>query len=163
MLRFGRRALPDAVAAVALEPGERRQAWAETVDGGAVVATDLGLRLPSGERWDWCDVERVTWKRPTLLVLGIAEVGGTGERRQLELRDGGDLPEVVRSAVTASIGWSAHYRLRPTGGVRVVGRRRPGRELLDWQLVYDAGTDVDDPAIRLQAEQLRDDARRAIG
>ena len=34
------------------------------------------------------------------------------------------------------------------GGVRVVGRRNPDREVFDWQLVFDQGTDVDDPRVR---------------
>lgn len=168
MPRFGRRPLPDEVKALALDPGERRLSWASRSGSGVVVATDLGLWLTSdeggsAERTDWADIERVSWKRPLLMVFGIADVEGTGMRTEIDLLESGDLPEVVRSSVTASIGWSAHYRLRPTGGVRVVGRRRPGREVLDWQLVYDAGTEVDDPAVLAQAEQLRLDARRTIG
>lgn len=168
MPRFGRRPLPDEVRALTLDPGERRLGWAAQSGSGVVVATDLGLWLSAkgpapAVRTDWADIERVSWKRPLLTVLGIAAIEGTGTRTELEVPDSGDLPDVVRSAVTASIGWSAHYRLRPAGGVRVVGRRRPGREVLDWQLVYDAGTDVDDPDVRAQAEQLRLDARRTIG
>jgi hypothetical protein len=168
MLRFGRRRVPEAVHEVSLEPGERRLAWALRADGGVLVATDLGLWLPPSAggpvvRLDWADVERVSWKRPVLTVLGIAAITGTGERRTVELQEGGDLPEVVRGLVTASIGWSAHYRLQPRGGVRVVGRRRPGREVLDWQLVYDADTDPGAPGVAEQAEQLRADARRTIG
>ena len=48
-------------------------------------------------------------------------------------------------------------------GVRVVGRRRPGQDLLDWQLVYDAGTDLDDPLVRVQADELLLTARRTVG
>jgi hypothetical protein len=65
--------------------------------------------------------------------------------------------------VSGSVGWSSHYRLRPRGGVRVVGRRRPGQDLLDWQLVYDAGTDLDDPLVRAQADELLLSARRTVG
>ena len=168
MPRFGRRPLPDEVKALALDPGERRLSWASRSGSGVVVATDLGLWLTSGDggpvvRTNWADIERVSWNRPLLMVFGIAAVERTGKRTEIDLVDGGDLPEVVRSSVTASIGWSAHYRLRPAGGVRVVGRRRPGREVLDWQLVYDVDTDLDDPDVCAQAEQLRHDARRTIG
>lgn len=164
---------PKSVAAVALEPGERRLAWAVTAGGAAVLATDVGLRLPGADRLAWPDIERVSWDRPTLVVLGIAPVEGTGERRQVELVGDCDLPAVVRSQVMASIGWSMHYRLRPTlaspggpeaaGGVRIVGRRRPGREVLDWQVVYDRDTAAPDPQQRAQAEALLLDARRTIG
>lgn len=160
---FGRRRVPEAVAAVSLDAGERRTAWGLTTSGEAVVATDLGLRLPGAPRLDWHDVEKAVWSRPVLSVVRVAETAGTGERRSVQLEQEGDLPDTVRSAVTGSVGWSSHYRLHPRGGVRVVGRRRPGQDLLDWQLVYDVGTDPHDPLVRVQAEDLLLTARRTVG
>ena len=160
---FGRRRVPEVVSAVRLEPGERRSAWGLTPEGEPVLATDLGLRLPGAPRLDWHDVEKATWARPLLTVVRVAEIAGAGERRSVRLEQEGTLPDAVRSAVTGSVGWSSHYRLRPSGGVRVVGRRRPGQDLLDWQLVYDAGTDPEDPLVRTQAEELLLTARRTVG
>ena len=160
---FGRRRVPEVVSAVQLEAGERRSAWGLDARGEAVVATDLGLRLPGAPRIDWHDVEKATWARPVLTVVRVAVIAGAGERRTVELEDEGTLPDAVRSAVTGSVGWSSHYRLRPRGGVRVVGRRRPGQDLLDWQLVYDPGTDLDDPLVRAQADELLLNARRTVG
>ena len=162
---FRRRALPDAVRAVPLAAGERRLGWALTTGGDAVLATSAGLRLPGRPPLPWADVERATWRRPVLTVTRVAPVDGTGQRWQLELAgdDEGDLPDVVRTQVTASVAWSNHVRLTPAGGVRLVGRRRPGQESLDWQLVFDAGTDPDDPQLRAQADALVEDARRTIG
>ena len=160
---FGRRQVPTAVKAVRLETGERRTSWALTPAGEPLLATSTGLRLPDGTRLDWPDVEKATWKRPVLVVVELAEVSGTGRRWRLELSDEGDLPAAVRSAVTASVAWQNHVKLAPTGGVRVVGRRRPGQELLDWQVVYDQGTDADDPLIRAQTQEILIDARRTIG
>jgi hypothetical protein len=157
------RPVPDAVRAVGLDPGERRLAWGTTTDGKPVVATDLGLRLPGVPRLDWGDVERATWRRPTLAVVRVSAVDGAGPRWELELADERGLADVVRAKVTASVAWSDHVRLAPAGGVRLVGRRRPGRELLDWQLVFDAGTDPDDPQLRAQAEAVLQDVRRRIG
>lgn len=162
MRLFGRR-VPPVVGAVALEPGERRTAWGLTPSGEPVVATDLGLRLPGAPRLDWPDIEKASWSRPLLTVLRVATVAGSGERRVVQLEQEGSLPDAVRSGVTDSVGWSSHYRLTPAGGVRVVGRRRAGRELLDWQLVYDPGTDVADPAVQSQAADLLLSARRTIG
>lgn len=162
MRLFGRR-VPEAVAAVPLEPGERRTAWGLTPGGEAVVATDLGLRLPGSPRLDWPDVERASWQRPRLTVVRVASVAGAGERRSVQLEQEGDLPDAVRGAVTDSVAWSQHYRLSPAGGVRVVGRRRPAQELLDWQLVYDPGTDVSDPVVQEQADELLLSARRTVG
>lgn len=163
MRLFGRRRVPEVVSGVRLEPGERRSAWGLTVSGEPVVATDRGLRLPGAPRLDWHDVEKATWSRPVLTVVRVAEIAGAGERRTVQLEQEGMLPDAVRSAVTGSVGWSTHYRLRPRGGVRVVGRRRPGQDLLDWQLVYDAGTDPADPLVRVQAEELLLNARRTVG
>ena len=162
MRLFGRR-VPPAVAAVALDPGERRLAWGLTPGGEPVIATTVGLRLPGVDRLDWPDIERASWSRPVLTVLRVATVEGTGERRSVQLEQEGELPDAVRTSVTGSVGWSSHYRLRPSGGVRVVGRRRPGQDLLEWQLVYDAGTRYDDPAVVAQAEELLTGARRTIG
>ena len=93
----------------------------------------------------------------------VAGVAGAGERRTVQLGQEGTLPDAVRSSVTGSVGWSSHYRLVPAGGVRVVGRRRPGQELLEWQLVYDPGTDLSDPAVQTQAADLLLSARRTVG
>lgn len=163
MRLFSRRRVPDVVRAVALDPGERRVAWALTEGDEPVVATDLGLHVPGQPRLDWPDVERALWRRPVLTVLEMHEQQGAGRRIELILADDGDLPDVVRTRVTLSVAWSSHGRLHPAGGVRVVGRRRPGRTDLQWQLTYDEGTDLADPTVRLQAERLLEAARRAIG
>ena len=39
----------------------------------------------------------------------------------------------------------------------------PGQEPLEWQLVFDQGTDPSDPLVRAQAEGALASARRAIG
>jgi len=148
---------------LALPPGERRLAWAVTEQGDPVVATDGALLLPGADRLPWEQVERVGWQRPRMTVLEVAELEGSGTRHVLELADAGDLPEIVWSRVTASVAWSTHSRLAPAGGVRVVGRRVEGEETLRWQLVYDRGTQLQDPLVRAQAEQLLDGARRTIG
>lgn len=160
---FGRRRTPEVVRALVLEPGERRLAWGLTVAGEAVVATDAGLYLPHVPRLAWHEVEKATWKRPLLELLRVGTISGTGARWQVPLADEGMLPDVVRSQVTASVAWSTHVGLAPTGGVRIVGRRRAGQDALDWQLVYDRGTDPDDPAVCAQAEALLLDARRTLG
>lgn len=139
-------------------------AWALTRDDQPVVASRQGLVLPGRTRVDWADVERVSWQRPTMTVVESALVAGTGRTTVLQLQDDdGGLPDVVRSGVTSSVAWSTHVRLGLAGGVRVVGRRRPDHEDLDWQLVFDPGTDVDDPAVRAQAEQVVLRARRTVG
>lgn len=160
-----RRVVPDAVRSLPLDPGERRVAWALTDEGAPVLATDRGLRLPGRDLLVWEQVERASFARPVLTVTELAEVEGSGPRHEvrLDLDSGTDLPEVVRTRVAASVAWSSHLRLVPAGGVRIVGRRRPGLEVLDWQLVFDRDTDPLDPSLRAQAEQHLAAARRTVG
>jgi len=153
------------VKAVELYRGERRVAWALTPDGQPVIATTTGLRLPDGTVLGWDGIERALWDKPVLRLVELTESAGSGRRHEvpLDLEHDTELPETVRARVSASVAWSSHVKLQPAGGVRVVGRRRPGMEVLDWQLVFDTGTDPDDPALRAQAEQHLLAARRTIG
>lgn len=164
-----RRPVPDVVRRVPLGPGDRRVAWALTTDGQPVVASEQGLQLPGVDRLarhrlEWADVERAVWRRPVLTVTEVAAVVGTGPVHRVTLGEqDGDVPAAVQAKVTTSVAWSTHVRLQPAGGVRVVGRRRPGRDLLEWQLVFDADTDPADPRLRAQAEHVLAGARRTVG
>jgi hypothetical protein len=155
----------DAVKAVALGPGERRVAWATTPDGQPVVASTRALYLPGGTTLRWDEIERAHWEKPVLWAIELTEREGSGRRHEvvLDLAGDTDLPQEVRTRVSASFAWSSHVKLQPAGGVRIVGRRRDGMEVLDWQLVFDRDTDAADPALRAQAEQALAAARRTIG
>lgn len=146
--------------------GDRLAGWALTEDGLPVVATARGLVLPGRELLAWHAIEKVSWVPPALSVRALADgpavVAGTGPAYDVVLADPGGLPDVVRTCVTGSVAWSSHSALTG-GGVRVVGRRNPDREVFDWQLVFDQGTDLDDPRVRAQAEQVLEAARRTIG
>lgn len=150
-----------------MPPGDRLAGWALTAEGLPVVATAQGLVLPGRDRIAWHAVEKASWDRPRLTVRVLAEGqavrSGAGPSYDVVLEDPRDLPEVVRTRVTGSVAWSSHARLQPSGGVRVVGRRHPDREVFDWQLVFDADTDPDDPSIRAQAQDVLEAARRTIG
>ena len=164
-----RQSVPAAVRAAPLLPGDRRVAWSMTVDGHPVVASVRGLTLPGCALLEWCLIEKATWQRPELLVQalapddGVARVEGTGPTHRMILDDGGHLSAVIRTKVTDSVGWSRHLQLPGDGGARVVGRRRQGWQVLDWQLVYDEGTDHTDPRVRFAAEQAMAAARRTVG
>lgn len=157
--------MPDVVKAVPLPAGERRVAWALTPDGQPVLATDAGLHLPDGTFLGWDGIERAFWDKPLLRLIELTDREGSGQRYEIELdlEHDTDLPEAVRARVSASVAWSSHVKLQPAGGVRVVGRRRPGLEVLDWQLVFDRDTDPHDPALLAQAEEHLLAARRTIG
>lgn len=159
--------MPDVVRAAGVPEGDRRVAWALTPGGEAVVVTERGVLLPGRELLVWSAVERAVWKRPVLTLLqlepGAAPISGAGRQVVVELvDDDGGVPDAVQAGVTGSVAWTTHLRL-PAGGVRVVGRRRPGEDVLDWQTVYDPGTDVHDPEVRRQGEALVARSRRTIG
>lgn len=167
-VRLPGRRPPDAVRSVAVPDGDRRLGWALTTAGDPVVATVRGLILPGRALVAWADLERASWLRPLLTVVELAPgdpaVSGTGRRTVLQIaEDEADLPDIVRTAVTSSVAWTTHVRLQPAGGARIVARRRPGQDQLDWQVVYDPGTDLADPAVRIQAEAVRDRSRRSLG
>ena len=155
--------VPQVVRDVALDPGERRLAWGVTDDGAAVLATTTGLRLPGGEALVWGEVERAVWQRPVLEVVQVSELEGSGPRTRVVLAQEHDLADAVRSSVTGSVAWSAVVKLGGGAAVRVVGRRRPGRDDLQWQLVFQPGTDPQDPDVRARAEAALLDARRTLG
>lgn len=155
-----RRPVPEAV--TALRTQERREAWGLTLDGTALVATASALHA-GGSVLPWTQVEKVSWVPPRLVLTEVSEIEGSGAVRTFELAQDAHLAEVVRARVTSSIGWSDRRALVPAGAVRLVGRRSPDRDALDWQLVFEAGTDPHDPLLRVQAEQHVEGLRRTIG
>jgi hypothetical protein len=186
MALFGRRRrLPDRFRPP-LERDERVLAWAETGDGGALVATNRGLwplegpgaagadpaRQPSDStdppaRLGWHEIHKATWTGEKLAVTAAKVVDhGTGfdvvedlPTVGFPLPVPGDLPGEVRARVTRSVGPSTHHPLPGGGGVRVVARRVPGVDGLCWTVRYDPGVDHDDPATREITEQLVAQAR----
>lgn len=160
-----RQGIPEVVRAVALPAGERRVAWALTPAGEPVVAGTHSLHLPTGPVLGWAQIERASWLRPRLTVVELTERVGSGRVHEvtLDLERETTLPETVRARVSASVAWTAHLRLQPTGGVRVVAHRGPGGDQLDWQLVFDRDTDPADPELRAQALAHLEAARRTVG
>jgi len=161
---------PPAEAVRPLDRYERVVSWALADSGAAVLATQLGLWLPGADgprRIPWQLVDKAVWRDGTLTVVAAEDTGDGVLAEQpptsVRLAEPRDLPPTVRARVERSIGYSRHHRLEPAGGVRVVGRRVPGRDGLSWQLVFDPGTDEDDPLLRIQAERLVAQARAETG
>src|SRR5436190_19703421 len=164
--RLLRRDQPPDEALRPLDRDERVVSWATLDDGSVVLATQRGLWLPApggAERVLWHLVDRAVWREGTLTLVTAVDPGdGVLEEqpaRAVRLSTPRDLPPTVRARVQGTIGYSRHHKLQPAGGVHVVGRRVPGRDGLTWQLVFDAGTDRDDPLLRVQAGRLVDEAK----
>jgi hypothetical protein len=141
---------------------DRRLAWGLTEDGVALVASPTCLHV-GPEQLPWTSVERVGWAEPTLRVVEIAEVEGTGRVHLWDLAEDHGLSTTIRERVTASIAWSDVRKLAPAGSVRLVGRRVPGQELLTWQTVWLAGTDPRDPLLRAQVDAAVIALQRSVG
>jgi hypothetical protein len=155
-----RRQVPDAVRALA--PGERRLAWAVAEGGTPLVATPTALHL-GDVTLPWTQVARVGWEPPVLTVREVAEVEDAGPVHELVLTEDAGLAQVVRAQVTSSVAWSDVRRLKPTGKVRIVARRVPGRDALLWQTVWLETADAADPQLRAQAEELVAALRGTLG
>jgi hypothetical protein len=138
-----RRDRPPASALEVLERGERVTAWGRSASDEVLVATPLGLWVPDSGRLGWHEIHKARWDSGVLtLVLGVESEPGVREDappRRYVLAEPGNLPAEVRTRVTRSVAFTSHHALE-SGGVRIVARRVPGRDGLDWVVRYDPGT-----------------------
>lgn len=160
---------PPAEAVARLDRDERVMSWA-AAPGGAAVATPLGLWLPGHpDRLPWHLIDKATWQAGILTLIPAVDAGDgvlvEQPPRAVRLDTPRDLPATVRVRVQKAIAFTRHHPLPDAGrrGVRVVGRRVPGRDGVSWQLVFDAGVDRDDPAVRAAATAFVEQARAELG
>jgi len=152
-----------------LDRDERILAWAEAPEG-LLVATNLGLWLPVGERLGWARIHKAAWSGSDMIITPAEvvttidgyEVVADQAPRRYTLADPGNVPHQVRTRVTRSVAYTAHHSLPTDGGVRVAARRVPGADGLTWTVRYDAGTDPDDPVVREATAELVTEARGAV-
>ncbi|MDT0203308.1 hypothetical protein [Nocardioides sp. AE5] len=161
--------LPAAARAVALPPGEKALAGAVTEDGQAVIGTRDALHLALAQgttRLGWEEIERADWDAETglLTVVGVGTWGEQKPHFELALPEPGQLLELVRERVTASVVLQRHFRITDTLGGKVIARRAPrGDEPIHWFHEFDAGVDPDDPDVRRLAAQALARAREETG
>jgi hypothetical protein len=154
----------DARDVLPLHPRERLLAVARLADGSWVAATPRALVLP-GRRVDWSTVAHAEWsdEESLLRVDQLRTADAEGETHRLVLDEPGRVPEVVRDRVTSSIVASRHTPVEGSAGVRVVARRVPGEDELQWQVVVDRGLDPSDPRVQTASETAVSDLRRELG
>lgn len=166
MRLFGRREHPPAEALRRLDRDERVVSWATAAGGDAVVATPLGLWLSGEDRIGWHLIDKATWRDGVLTVVAAVDSGGGMldelPPRSVRIAVPRDLPQTVRVRVERTISVTRRYAL-PGGGVRVVGRRVPGRDGVSWQLVFDGGVERDDPDVRAAAASFVQRVRAELG
>lgn len=150
---------------VAVGPGEKLLAWASAESGEVVAGTRDALYLADA-RLPWEEVEAADWDRDTSL-LRISEVGEWGQQRvehALTIDEPGQLLELIRERVTASVILQRHVSLEHRRGVRVIARRAPrGDRPIAWFYEYDEGIDPDDPEVRELARAALASARDEVG
>jgi hypothetical protein len=153
-----------------LEKEEGVVVSAECATGGHLVATSLGLWVPTDDgprRIWWHLVSKVTWGNSELVVIEADETGAAGEAvlltdrapRRYALVNPGKLPHAVHRRVTGSIR-SRHHRELPGGGAWFVQRKVPGQDGIVLQVRPDPGTDQD--AVRAVAEEVAAKIREAL-
>jgi hypothetical protein len=148
--------------------GERLLGWAVAADGAHLVATDRTLHLPVRgrvHRIGWEAVDTAAWDQEsaTLTVVESARHGERPRRWRARLVEPGDLVDVVRERVNATVVLTRHVRLVGDLGVRIVARRPPGSPVLRWSAALDDGLDPADPAIRARVDAAVRAARAELG
>ncbi len=147
-----------------VQRGESLLAHASGPDGAVVGGTRDALYLP--RRLPWETIATAEWDQDEA-VLRVVEIAPWGERppeHRIPLDESGRLLELVRERVTASIVVQRHVPVRGRHGVRIVGRRAPGRRgETTWLVEYDAAIDPSDPAVRRVVDVALADARADVG
>jgi hypothetical protein len=140
------------VEGVALQPGERVLASAAG-ETGSVVATDRRLLVSRAGGYDsigWETVERATWDGDTevLAITQTAPLGSQPLQHRLRVQPAGGFLDVVREQVTSSVVISRYVPIEGEHGVRITGRRQPGRAGLAWFVAVDNRLPMDAPGVR---------------
>jgi hypothetical protein len=170
--RVGTRARPtdDPALHARLRPGERVLAAARTVSGttmlpAAVVGgTERALYLPDGVVLGWDEIERAVWHGDeSMLEVVTLSIDGPARFFKIRLDDPGRLPELVRERVTASIVVDQHVALVGRAGAKIIARRVPGRDDLEWIAIYDRGVDRDEAGVKERVSDAVALLRRDLG
>lgn len=158
----------DAALRGRLRPGERLLAAADVVGepngNGVVGGTARALYLPDGVVLGWHEIDQAIWHQDeSRLDLVTLAIDGPARSYQLPLREPGRLPELVRERVTSSIVVNEHVSILGRRGAKIIARRLPGTDDLDWVVVYDPGVDGSDPAVRQAVRDAVAVLRRDFG
>jgi hypothetical protein len=158
----------DVWADLPTEPGERALA-ATRSDDAWLIGTERALYLRLDSDWHripWERVDQATWDGDTerLVVIEVADYGQPQPRHEIAMDEPGQLLELVRERVTASVLLSRHVPVSGSRGLQVVARRSPvaGGEV-DWSVRLADSLDPDDPQVARAIQQALADARAELG
>jgi hypothetical protein len=144
---------------------ERVIAWGvDPVADRYTLATDKALYPESiRERLRWDTISKATWDDPILHVTVHDSAGATKGTLKLRLEESGDLPAAVFALVTESVVISEHVELGEGKGARMVARRDSDEGTIWWSVVFDAGLNPADPALRARANEELASLRDSLG
>src|SRR5262245_17330174 len=171
MTRWSRRSVVDADVAAKLptEAVERLLAATREATGQWLVGSDRALYVPRDDGWHrmpWEQIDQATWDRETeaLVVVEIADFGEPQPRHEFAVAEPGQLLELVRERVTASVLLTRHVPMPGSQGLQVVARRAPvaGGEV-DWSVRLGDSLDPSDPDVLRAVEQALTDAKAELG
>lgn len=160
MRLFGRREVPPPDVVAQLPPDDRVVSWADVVGGGVVIATPSGLWWPDDgahRRIGWQHITKAVWQdgvlsvieadvQDELLLVDRAPIAAAFEVPR-------DLPPVVRKRIETNV---VRSELMPVSGgnARLVGRRIPGRDGVQWWARLEDGTPDSEPVRSAVREAL---------
>jgi hypothetical protein len=137
---------------------ERIVGWGTSRGTGVVVATDRAL-YGAGDRLPWHRIAKAQWREPVLEII-VGDQPPTVLR--LAMDDARDLPQAVHACVTESVIVSERLDLGDDRGALAAARRTDTGDVA-WLVVFDAGLDPTDPALRARADAALADLRSALG
>lgn len=133
------------------------------VDRNLVVATTHRLFAPGlAEPLEWERVVRAAWDEPVLAVtfeIGPAAVA----ELNIVMAEAGSVPAHVRARVEATIIVQRRVSLGERCGATFIARRRPADDEVSWTVLFDAGLDAQDPALRAAADAALGEFRTVVG
>ena len=167
MPKLGGRLPGTVVAMLGIPPGERIVAWGagagpDPTQSMVAVATDAALYLQSeGSRVPWAHITKAAWDEP-VLELSITDGSAPARFVRVRLEDSRDLPAAVRDRVTASVVVTERLDLGDGAKATAVARR-DDEGAIAWTVVFDAGLDPADPALRAAADEALARLRDSLG
>lgn len=144
---------------------ERVIAWGvDPANDLYTLATDKALYPESIlERLRWDSISKATWDEPLLNVTIHDETGAIKGTLRLRVEESGDLPAAVFALVTESVVYSEHVELGNGAGARLVARRDGDEGSIWWSVVFAAGLNAADPALRARADEQLAALRDSLG
>jgi len=152
-----------------MEPGERVLAGARDAVGRWHVGTERALYVAHDDGWrriPWERVDHGTWNRDTerFVVVEVADFGRPRPRHEIEMAEPGQLLELVRERVTASILMTRHVPVPGSKGLQVIARRPPVTEgEVEWSVRLPDSLDAADPAVSAAVERAIAEAQAELG